>query len=167
MHVRRCSLFPSSSFRPLVRSMLPALAAFAALASTPSHAATPEEKAVLAPFQTLLDGIGKRDHEMMRGALLPGGMITLTRADKTTQLHFDAFIAHVPVTGTQKLEERIHDPLVKIDDDIAMIWTPYEFLIDGKVDHCGTDIAHLVKHDGKWLIAGIADNGRKECGAAK
>jgi hypothetical protein len=158
MHVRRSSPF---------RFLFPACAALAALAAAPLHAATPEEKAVLAPFQTLLDGIGKRDHEMMRSALLPGGMITLTRPDKTTQLHFDAFIAHVPTTGTQKLEERIHDPLVKIDDDIAMIWAPYEFLIDGKVDHCGTDIAHLVKRDGKWLIAGIADNGRKECGAGK
>jgi len=152
MHVRRSSLF---------------LAACAVLAIAPLHAATPEEKAVLAPFQTLLDGIGKRDHDMMRSALLPGGMITLTRADKTQQLHYDAFIEHVPTTGTQKLEERIHDPLVKIDDNIAIIWTSYEFLIDGKVDHCGTDIAHLVKHDGKWLIAGIADNGRKECAPAK
>lgn len=152
MHVRRFSLF---------------LAAYAVLAIAPLHAATSEEKAVLAPFQTLLDGIGKRDHDMMRSALLPGGMITLTRADKTQQLHYDAFIEHVPASGTQKLEERIHDPLMKIDDNIAMIWAPYEFLIDGKVDHCGTDIAHLVKRDGKWLIAGIADNGRKECGANK
>lgn len=158
MHVRRFSPF---------RSLLPACAALAALATAPLHAATPEEKAVLAPFQALLDGIGKRDHEMMRAALLPGGMITLTRPEKTTQLHFDAFIDHVPASGTQKLEERIHDPLVKIDDNIAMIWAPYEFLIDGKVDHCGTDIAHLVKRDGKWLIAGIADNGRKECGTSK
>jgi len=152
MHVRRSTLF---------------LAACAVLAIAPLHAATPEEKAVLAPFQTLLDGIAKRDHEMMRSALLPGGMITLTRTDKSTQLHYDAFIEHFPTTGTQKLEERIHDPLVKIDDNIAIIWAPYEFLVDGKVDHCGTDIAHLVKHDGKWLIAGIADNGRKECGQAK
>ena len=150
MHVRRSSLF------------------FCAMLSMASvHASTPEEKAVLAPFLTLLDGIGKRDHEMMRSVLLPGGMITLTRTDKTQQLHYDAFIEHVPTTGTQKLEERIHDPLVKIDDNIAVIWAPYEFLIDGKVDHCGTDIAHLVKQNGKWLIAGIADNGRKECGASK
>lgn len=152
MHVRRSSLL---------------LCALAVLGIAPAHAGTPEEKAVLAPFQTLLDGIGKRDHELMRSALLPGGMITLTRADKTQQLHYDAFIERIPATGTQKLEERIHDPLVKIDDNIAIIWAPYEFLIDGKVDHCGTDIAHLVKQNGKWLIAGIADNGRKECTPAK
>jgi hypothetical protein len=155
MHARRSLLF---------RALLPACAV---LAAAPLQAATPEEQAVLAPFQALLDGIGKRDHEMMRAALLPGGMITLKRDDKINQLHFDAFIERIPTTGTQKLEERIHDPLVRIDNDVAVIWTPYQFLIDGKVDHCGTDIAHLVKRDGKWLIAGIGDNQRKECGQAK
>jgi len=40
-----------------------------------------------------------------------------------------------------------------------------EFLVDGKVDHCGTDLFNLVRADGKWLIASVADTGRKECGA--
>lgn len=147
----------------LSRLALVAGAAFAMLGVSVAHAATPEEQAVIAPFQALLDGIGKRDHEMMREALLPGGMITLKRGDKITQLHFDAFIDHIPTTGNTQLAERIHDPLVRIDDDIAIIWAPYEFLVDGKVDHCGTDIAHLVKHNGKWLVAGIADNQHASC----
>ncbi|WP_205746114.1 MULTISPECIES: nuclear transport factor 2 family protein [Dyella] len=151
--------------RRAVRRSLLTLGACAALAcaALPVAAATPEEQAVLAPFQALLDGIGKRDHNMMRAALLPGGMITLKRADKISQLHFDAFIDRIPTTGTQQLAERIHDPLIRIDDDIAIIWAPYEFLVDGKVDHCGTDIAHLVKRDGKWLVAGIADNQHATC----
>lgn len=149
----------SSLFRPV-------LCACVTLAATvPAHAASPEEKAVLAPFQAVLDAIAKRDRNLMRDNLLPGGMATLKRGDKIVQLHFDAFVDHVPVTGAQQLQERIYDPLVKIDDDVAMIWTEYRFFIDGKVDHCGTDIAHLVKREGRWLVAGIADNQRKECAA--
>lgn len=150
-------------FPRLSRLALVAGAACATLGVSLAHAATPEEQAVLAPFQALLDGIGKRDHEMMRAALLPGGMITLKRGDKITQLHFDAFIDHIPTSGDKQFAERIRDPLVRIDDDIAIIWAPYEFLIDGKPDHCGTDIAHLVKRDGKWLVAGIADNQHASC----
>jgi hypothetical protein len=37
--------------------------------------------------------------------------------------------------------------------------------VDGKVDHCGTDLFNLVRTDGKWLIASVADTGRKDCGA--
>jgi hypothetical protein len=45
----------------------------------------------------------------------------------------------------------------------AMVWAPFDFLIDGKVDHCGTDLFNLVRQDGKWLIASVADTGRKDC----
>ena len=60
---------------------------------------------------------------------------------------------------------RSPDPLVRIDHDLAMVWAPFEFLVDGKPDHCGTDLFGLVRSDGKWLIASIADTGSKECAA--
>lgn len=163
MHTRPLSMPAVLRFHHLLP--LAGAALIALLPMAPAHAATPEEKAVLAPFQAVLDAIGKRDRNLMRENLLPGGMITLMRDGKPVQLHFDAFIDHIPVTGTQQLAERIHDPLVRIDGDIAMIWAPYEFLIDGKVDHCGTDVANLVRRDGRWLVAGLADNSRKACPA--
>jgi len=139
-----------------------ALVTVAGLGVSRALAAPAEEKAVLAPFQALLDGLAKHDRAAMREQLLPGGMATLLRNGQPVQLHFDAFVERLPLTGPP-IEERIHDPLVHIDDDVAVIWTPYDFLVEGKVDHCGTDIVNLVKRDGRWLISGIADNGRKSC----
>ncbi len=46
-----------------------------------------------------------------------------------------------------------------------MVWAPFEFLVDGKVDHCGTDLFNLVRSDGKWPIASVADTGRRDCPA--
>jgi hypothetical protein len=31
------------------------------------------------------------------------------------------------------------------------------------VDHCGTDLFSLVRVEGQWRIAAIADTGRKTC----
>jgi Putative lumazine-binding len=121
---------------------------------------TPEEKEVLEPLQRVLDGIASRNKDEVRNQLLHGGSATLIRNGQILQLSFDAFVDRIP-GGTQKLEERIHDPQIRIDDDIAMIWAPYEFLIDGTVDHRGTDVVNLVRQNGRWLIAGIADNSRK------
>jgi len=129
----------------------------------PAQAATPAEQAVLAPFRAVLDGIGKRDKALLRAQLLPGGTATLLRNGQVVQLTFDAFVEKLPSTGTTRLEERIYDPLVRIDDDLAVIWAAYDFFIDGKVDHCGTDIATLVRRDGRWLVASISDNSRKTC----
>lgn len=151
-----------------VISLAAGQAAFALMLSSPLSGAsvedkglTPDEQAALAPLQNVLEAIGRHDRDLAREQLLPGGMATLKRGDRVLQLSFDQFVEHIPSTGAQKLEERIHDPLIRIDDDIAVIWAPYVFLVDGKPDHEGTDVANLVKKDGRWLIAGIADNGRK------
>jgi hypothetical protein len=129
------------------------------------HAATPEEQAVLAPVKAMFDGMAKRDAAAIKGPLLPGGTMVLMRDGKPTQMTFEAFADRVGRPGTTQIEERIHDPLVRIDNDLAVVWAPFEFLIDGKVDHCGTDLFNLVRKDGKWLIANVADTGRRDCPA--
>jgi|SRR5205807_2219148 len=127
------------------------------------HAATPDEQAVLATVMALFDGMAKRDADAIRKPLLTGGTMVLMRDGKPTQLTFEAFAGQVGKPGTTHIEERIHDPLVRIDHDLAVVWAPFEFLVDGKVDHCGTDLFNLVRTDGKWLIASVADTGRKDC----
>lgn len=126
-------------------------------------AATPEQQAVLAPVKAMFDGMAKRDAEAIRKPLLPGGTMVLMRDGKPTQMTFEAFADRVGRPGTTQIEERIHDPLVRIDHDLAVVWAPFEFLVDGKVDHCGTDLFNLVRIDDKWLIANVADTGRKDC----
>ena len=127
------------------------------------HAATSEEQAVLAPVKALFDGMAKRDPEAIKQPLLPGGTMVLMRDGKPTQMTFEAFADRVGRPGTTHIEERIHDPLVRIDHDLAMVWARFEVLVDGKVDHCGTDLFNLVSEDGNWLIASVADTGRKDC----
>jgi hypothetical protein len=129
--------------------------------STPNKdALSPEKAAVLKPLQNLLDAISKRDKAEMRNQLLPGGIATLVRNGKIIQVPFETFVERMP-DGTEALEERIHDPQILVDENIAVIWAPYEYLINGVVDHSGTDIVHLVRQNGTWLIAGLGDNSRK------
>jgi hypothetical protein len=126
-------------------------------------AATPEEEAVLAPVQAMFDGMAKRDAAAIKAPTLPGGMMVLMRDGVPTQMSFDDFATRVGKPGKTQIAERIHDPLVRIDNDLAVVWAPFEFLVDGKVDHCGTDLFNMVRKDGKWMIASVADTGRKDC----
>lgn len=127
------------------------------------HATTSEEQAVLAPINAMFDGMAKRDAVALKKPLLPGGTMVLMRDGKPNQMTFDAFAELVGKPGKAQIEERIHDPLVRIDNDLAVVWAPFDFLVDGKVDHCGTDLFNLVRTDGRWVIASIADTGRKDC----
>jgi hypothetical protein len=121
------------------------------------------EQAVLAPIQAMFDGMSRRDAAAIKGPTLPGGTMVLMREGKPTQMTFNEFAERVGRPGKTQIEERIRDPLVRIDNDLAMVWAPFDFLIDGKVDHCGTDLFTLVRVNGKWMIASVADTGTKTC----
>ena len=122
-----------------------------------------QESPVLAPIHALFQGMTDRDPAAIRATALPGTVLILMRDGKPDQLTIEAFADHLSKPGKTHIEERIHDPLVRVDHDLAMVWAPFEFLVDGKPDHCGTDLFNLVYTDGKWLIAGIADTGSKQC----
>jgi hypothetical protein len=126
-------------------------------------ASTPEEDAVLAPIHALFDGMTRRDAAAIKAPAIAGATMVLIRDGKPTQMTIDAFADRVGRPGTTHIEERIHDPLVRIDNDLAVVWAPFDFLIDGKVDHCGTDLFNMARVDGKWMIASVADTGRKDC----
>jgi hypothetical protein len=123
------------------------------------------DSSVLAPIDAMFHGMTARDPAAIKSAALPGTILVLMRDGKPEQMTIDAFADHFSKPSKAHLEERIHDPLVRTDHDLAMVWAPFEFLVDGKPDHCGTDLFNLVQTGGKWLIAGIADTGTKACAA--
>ncbi|MBD8899361.1 nuclear transport factor 2 family protein [Rhodanobacter sp. DHG33] len=150
----------SVRFRPVMLSLALLAAAPVLAAASPS---VEGDGAVLAPIQAFFTAMSHYDQAGMRAQVLPAGMATLMRDGKPDQLALGDFIGHVK-PGKAQIEERIHDPLVHVDDNIAVVWAPYVFLLDGKPHHCGTDVFNLARVDGRWLISGVADNSR-DCAA--
>ena len=126
---------------------------------------TPQEAPVLVPIHAMFDGMAARDAAAITASALPGTVLVLMREGKPARMTIEAFADYIANPAPTHIEERISDPLVRIDHDLAMVWAPFEFRSDGKPDHCGTDLFALVRSDGKWLIASIADTGSKECAA--
>ena len=129
----------------------------------PAQVPPPLDPLVLAPIDAMFHGMTQRDAAAIKAAAIPGAVLVLMRDGKPEQMTIEAFADRVGKPSKTHIEERIHDPLVRVDHDLAMVWAPFEFLVEGKPDHCGTDLFNLVHTDGKWLIAGIADTGSKDC----
>ncbi len=128
------------------------------------HAQTPEEAAVLAPVHRLFDGMAKADPGLMRSALTPGGSLTSFRHGALRQAPLRDMVDNAPAGWKPGVfEEKIRNPIIHIDDNVAVVWAPYGFYIDKHPHHCGTDIFNLVKVNGKWLIAGAEDNSHESC----
>jgi hypothetical protein len=136
----------------------------AATLSPALHAETPQEAAVMAPVHRLFDGMAKADPGLMRSALTPGGSLTSFRHGTLRQAPLRDMADNAPAGWKPGVfEEKIRNPIIHIDDNVAVVWASYAFYIDKHPRHCGTDIFNLVKVDGKWLIAGSEDNSRESC----
>ena len=120
---------------------------------------TSEVGQVMAPINALFDGLARRDSAIVLAAMRPDGtaIAAAEKADGTrtvrrmTAAEFAAGIK----PGPERYEERLTDPAIEIDGDIAMVWSPYVFLIDGKVVHCGVDHFDLIRESGRWKMANI------------
>ncbi len=52
---------------------------------------------------------------------------------------------------------------IKIDTNMANVWAPYEFYLNGEFSHCGVNSFQLFKNNGNWEIIYIVDTRRKVC----
>ena len=124
-----------------------------------------DKMAVLAPIQAMFDGMAHRDAAAIKAPWLPGGVLVLVQEGVFSQITIEKVASRIATSGTTHIEERIHDPHVHIDHDLAVVWAPFNFFIDGKLDHCGRDLFTLTQKSGRWQIAALAATTRKDCTA--
>ncbi len=73
-----------------------------------------------------------------------------------------AFIEQVSRLPANAADERITFDLVKVDADLASVWTPYQFYYNGDFSHCGVNSFQLVRIKGEWKIQYLIDTRRKD-----
>lgn len=116
--------------------------------------------AVMAPVNALFAALAARDPAALLAQLRPDGGATVAiegpHGERTVSYFTAAQFAEHLKPGPEKFEERISDPAIEVDGDIAMVWAPYVFRIDGKVSHCGVDHFSLARENGTWKIANIS-----------
>lgn len=129
--------------------------------------ASGDEKEVKQVIQHMFDGMRKGDSAMVHSVLYSGARLQTTYTDKKTNkpaLREESISDFVKAVGTPHKEvwdERLSGYDIKIDDNLAIAWTPYEFYLDGKFSHKGVNVFQLFKSDKGWKIISIADTRRK------
>ena len=122
-----------------------------------------DEAQVMVPVGALLAAIGARDVAAIGLTLRPDATLTTVAEQGSTSTithkSRDEFLARF-ARGTERFEERLSDPAIEIDGNIAMVWGRYTFLIDGKVHHCGYDHFDLVRDSGGWKIQNLTWSSR-------
>ena len=119
----------------------------------------------LAAVERLFEAMRKRDTTAMR-ALFDSTARLVGTVDRTGQpalrgVSIEQWLQFVG-RATQQLDERIWDPVVQVDDNLATVWVKYEFVAGGQFSHCGVDAFQLFKSPTGWKIFQVADTQRRE-----
>lgn len=77
-------------------------------------------------------------------------------------LEIDAFVQAVGQAEPGALDERIGPPEIRIEDNLATVFTPYVFYFNGNLSHCGVNVFLIARAGPDWRIVGLADTRRRE-----
>ena len=135
-----------------------------ALLVDPATAQTPEAD-VLQVVQRLFDGMRAADTTAMRSTFHPDVRLVTTGTRDGQPV-----AAIVPVdrwlegvaSADRVLDERLHDPEVRVSGGLATVWVFYTLHIGEELSHCGFDAFQLVLTGDGWKISQVADTRQRE-----
>jgi hypothetical protein len=128
-------------------------------AAVPAAAQNPppadERHAVLAAVEGLFAAMLARDGAAVTALVEPQGIVTAitvspegNRIAVSPWADFAARLAQAP----GPIRERMFAPEVRINGDLAMVWSRYDLSIGDTFSHCGTDLFDLIRRDGRWRL---------------
>ncbi|WP_237276874.1 nuclear transport factor 2 family protein [Tenacibaculum ovolyticum] len=133
-----------------------------------------ERIAVKKTVETFFDGLHKGDSTIVGSTLHTTIKIqtTFTNKDGEKKLITDSKKKLLIGIANKKVENTYLEKLlswdIKINGNLASIWTPYEFYLNGKLSHCGANSFQLFNNNGKWEIIYLVDmRSRKNCNIQK
>lgn len=126
-----------------------------------------EKKEVRKVIDQLFEGMRKGDSSLVRKTFLPYATLntSFVNSKGEAKLHCDSIISFLDAIGTPHKElwdERLLSCEIKIDDNLATVWTKYAFYVDNVYSHEGVNAFQLVKVEGSWKILIITDTRRKK-----
>ncbi len=119
---------------------------------------TGEEAMVRRAAESVLLALSAGDTATLAGLLMPEAMIYSVREGgagpvlgSRTRTSFLEGIGG----DDRELLERMWNPTVLVRDEVATVWTAYDFHLEGEFSHCGVDVFTFLKGVDGWKVASI------------
>jgi hypothetical protein len=123
-----------------------------------AQAQSAEEAAVVQVVHDLFDGMREADAEKIRGVFAEGARLGgLNREGAVNYTSAEDFAMRIGQREANAVDERVWDWEVRIDGNLAQVWTKYDLLFNGEFSHCGIDAFQLFKMTDGWKIFHLAD----------
>ena len=130
-----------------------------------SVAAQGPEAEVLKTVRSLFDGMRAKDTTLMRSLFhAEARLMSADTREGVPRVSVDPLAGWLRgVAGAKEvLDERLRDTEVRVDGNLAMVWTGYDLFVGSRHNHCGVDVFILGKTADGWKILDVADTRRRE-----
>ena len=134
--------------------------------ATPIMAQGAEDE-VLAVVDALFDAMRAADSAAVRELFHPEmeKMASSGARDGVAGVGFGAIEGFVEAVGGAEpgaFDEKIGPAEIRIDDNLATVFTPYAFHYNGNLSHCGVNVFLIARVGEDWRIVGLADTRRRQ-----
>ena len=133
-----------------------------------------EEKAIKNVIETFFEGLHKGDSTIMKKTLHKEIKIQTTATNPKgerllkTEDRQQLLINIAKKKPTDVYLEKLLSYDIKVDGNLASVWTPYEFYYNGNFSHCGANSFQLFNNNATWEIIYLVDMRRRgNCDALK
>ena len=128
----------------------------------PVSAQSHDEHEVRAAVDQIFEGMRTADADLVREVLAPVVRFSGVGQDgAVTVQSLDGWLGAIG-TSEGRWDERIYDVEVRVDANMASVWAPFTFYLDGAISHCGINSIELMRDAEGWKITQIADTRRTE-----
>jgi hypothetical protein len=130
------------------------------------QAQSDEHLAVVNTIKQMFDGMRANDSVRIKPLMHPDALLRTTLIDREGKSRLNSepisrFISAVGRPSPKMLDERIWSYDVRIDQNLATVWTEYTFYLGDQMSHCGVNAFELMKTAEGWKIISITDTRRK------
>ncbi len=125
------------------------------------------EMKVRARIEALFSAMRQGDSATLRTLMHPDlRMMTVGEEPDGTPFlrtgNLQGWLDAVGGAGPGTLDERVWSYAIEVDGDLASVWTPYTFFLNGQVHHCGVNAFQLFRTTAGWQIIQVTDTRRSE-----
>jgi hypothetical protein len=108
-------------------------------------------------INTFFDAMRKGDSTMLRSVFSNGTLLQSIANDQggepmLSTKTIDDLAKTIGTPHVAVYDERIVYGTIKIDGDLACVWTPYKFYLGDQFSHCGVNVLQLMKTSDGWKI---------------
>ncbi len=113
---------------------------------------------IMTPIQQLFNAMKTHDSNKLLNQFTEGAILERASQDNTVKVTDLTKFAEFVGQSSKDLDEQIFAIRIHQSGNLASVWTPFAFYLDGKLSHCGVNSFQLIKQQAQWKIRYLIDN---------